>query len=177
MGHVRRRAWLFLLLGAVLAGAPVQAADGPPRAKLRANSQVVPMVPDRDYWSHRAGPDACLSRGSGVIPFAVDDPMMELDHRHARPRLLFLRDRKPRVRRVRAYTDVGRKGAPQGAAARLSAQVAPIRRRREVRAWVVSFRVDASERPYVRVDVGFPRRPGPCSEGGNASYGFGFEVG
>jgi hypothetical protein len=172
---VRRRAWPFLVLVAGLLAAPAaQAASRPPVAELRANGESARVIPHSFTWSSPAPPDGCAQLIAGKTDFVADRPTLELAHRHARPRVVFLRDRRPKVRQLLSYVRVDAKGRPVGAARLVETDVRPRRRSGKVVAWAVQFRVDVRTRPYFRLDVTFPRRSARCHEGGRASYGFGF---
>jgi hypothetical protein len=93
-------------------------------------------------------------------------------HDHARPRVVFLRDRRPRVERFRAYAELDGAGQPAGDGRHVGSTVRAKRKNGEVIGWAIRFRVNVARRPYFDLDVDFPPR-GNCNAGGEASYAFG----
>ena len=93
-------------------------------------------------------------------------------HAHAQPRVVILRDRRPRVRRFQAYAELDSHGSPAGDGKRVESNVKPKRRGGDVIAWVIVFRVNVGARPYFDLDLVYRAR-GRCGEGGRASYAFG----
>ena len=172
---MRSRAWPFLLLAlSLLIGtAAAEGAQRPPRAELRANGSAAKLSPWTYTWNHPSGA-ACASMHADGIPDYR--PRLAVAHRHARPQVVFLRDRRPRVTRFRAYRRISRSGLPAGRGQRVASTVRPRRRDGEVTGWRVKFRVDVVARPYFDLHVSFRPR-GRCSEGGAASYAFGIERG
>jgi hypothetical protein len=175
---VRYRAWPFLLLAALLAAALwvqpafAAAAKKPPRAGLRANGESARLGPWTYRWQYGAGWSGCqIIIADGTPSY---EPRLSVPHRHARPRVVFLRDREPRVERFRAYSEIGDEGTPEGSGRRVRSQVQPKRRGGEIVAWAIRFRVDVVDRPYFDLDVSFQPR-GRCREGGSGSYSFGLE--
>ena len=175
---MRRRAWPFLLLFGLLVGAaspaspPARAAERPPPAELRAGGDSARLAPWTYSWRYPSGQAFC---GAVVADgFPGYGPRLSLPHRHARPRVVFLRDRRPHVSRFRAYSEIGDGGTPVGRGKRVRSVVRPKRRRGEVVGWAIAFRVDVVARPYFDLDVSFRPR-GRCGEGGSGSYSFGLE--
>lgn len=172
---MQRFAWplLALLVGLLVLAPVAEAAKRPPRAVLRAAESQARLGPWSYSWSYPSG-DKCgaiVADGFPDYGFALS-----VAHRHARPRVVFLRDRKPRVTRFRAYRKLNRSGLPAGEGERVASAIRPKREDGEIVAWKVRFHVDVVERPYFDLDVRFPlRRLGGCPEGGNASYAFGIE--
>jgi hypothetical protein len=174
---VRSRAWPFLLLAALLAAALcVQpafavAAKKPPRAELRANGDSARLGPWTYGWQYPSG-QSCGSVVSDGLPNYR--PRLSVPHRHSQPRVVFLGNRRPRVARFHAYSEISDEGTPEGKGKRVRFQVEPKRHGGETIGWAIRFRVDVVERPYFNLKVSFRPR-GRCREGGNGSYAFGLE--
>jgi hypothetical protein len=174
---VRSRAWPFLLLAALLAAALCAqpafavAAKKPPRAELRANGESARLGPWTYGWSYPSG-NACAAVVSDGFPNYRS--RLSVRHRHAQPRVVFLGDRRPRVARFHAYSEISGEGTPEGKGKRVRFQVGPKRRRGEIVGWAIRFGVDVVDRPYFNLKVSFRPR-GRCREGGNASYAFGLQ--
>jgi hypothetical protein len=170
MGHVRTRAWPFLVLAVLIAAPLAEAAKRPPRATLHANDQSAKLNAFTYSWT-RPTDDGCVEIGADGIPDY--SPRIEVAHRHAKPRVLVHRDHRPRVASFRAHRKLNRHGAVAGRGKRVRARVTRKQRGGEFVAWGIAFRVDVVERPYFNLDLEFPGGGGPCSNGGDASYGFG----
>lgn len=169
---MRYRAWPLLVLSlSLLTTATAEGAQRPPRAELRANGDSVKLSPWSYSWNHRSGAACASAHGDGIPSYK---PRIAVAHRHARPQVVFLRDRRPRVTRFRAYRKLNRFGTPDGRGQRVAPTIRPKRRDGEIVGWRVRFRVDVVERPYFDLDVSFRPR-GECSEGGAASYAFGLK--
>lgn len=174
---MRTRTWpslaLVVLAGALFGGvvSVAAAAKAPPRSELRANGQRERLAPWTWSWTYREGPT------SGCAAVVADggpsyEPVVSVAHRHARPRIVLRRDRRPRVVRFRAYSQLDAQGYPVGHGRRVNSRLRPKRSGGEIVAWALRFRVDVAERPYFDARLRWPGR-GRCRSGGEASYSFG----
>jgi hypothetical protein len=167
---VRRRAWPILVLALLLTAPAAEAAKRPPRAKLQGNGESARIGPWSYSWSHPSGPEYCAGVASDGIPGY--DARIDVAHPHAKPRVVILRDRRPRVLSFRAYAELDSNGLTNSDGKRVASDVEPRLRNGNVVAWVIAFRVNVAVRPYFDLDLGFRPR-GRCDEGGSASYAFG----
>jgi hypothetical protein len=167
---VRRSAWPFLVLTLLLGAPAAEAAKRPPRAKLHGNGESARIGPWTYSWAFPSGPEYCAEVASDGVPSY--DARIDVAHPHARPRLVILRDRRPRVLRFRAHAELDNNGFTQGHGKHVTSRVRPKRRNGDVVAWAIVFRVNVGARPYFDLDLGFRPR-GRCDEGGGGSYAFG----
>ena len=175
MGHVRRSAWsIFVVLAVLVTGSTVSASETPPRAKAQGNGEAQRLRPLTFSWSFPSGPKLCATTSSDGF-FPSYDLVLTTEHSHAHPRILFLRDRRPRVRSFRAHHRLNTKtGHTAGRGKRVRFRVEPKLEGGEVVSWVVPFRVNVAGRPYFNLSVSYPGR-GRCNEGGSATYDFRIE--
>jgi hypothetical protein len=167
---VRRRAWPVLVLTLLLAAPAADAAKRPPRAKLQGNGEAARIGPWTYSWAFPSGPQYCAQVVSEGVPSY--HARIDVAHPHARPRVVILRDRRPRVLRFRAYAELDNHGFAKGHGQHVQSDVKPKRRSGEVTGWVIVFRVNVAARRYFDLDLGFRPR-GRCDEGGGGSYAFG----
>lgn len=166
----RMRAVLVLALAGLATlgyGAPVTAHQHRvPGVKLRVNGQTKWLQPWSTTWSRQTGPNECVTQvGDGIPNFR---PKVEVDHLHAKPRIVFRKRQRPR--RVRAYADDRvSNGYPYDGKA-LDLTLRPRQRRGDRRVWVAKLQATVEDTLFVNVNARWQDRDS-CG-GGNASWDF-----
>jgi len=173
---MRSRSLVLVFLAVALSVVAVPSAGahgGPPRVELHVNNEQTGLGSWSYSWSSGAGRGSCSSLVADGIPNY--EPDAKVDSLHARPRIYFLRDQRPRVQSFRAYSKLDENGWTTGPAERIRARLSRVRQDGEVVAWKLRFRTEVVDERYFDLDVSFEKLDRRCGDNGEASYAFGLE--
>ncbi len=166
----RVRLALVLALAAAAAlgsGAAAHAHDHQvPHAIVHVNKQVKQPHLWSSTWERRTGPNECVAQvGDGVPDFR---PKVEVDHLHAKPRIVFRKKQRPRGVRVLTADHLR-----NGYLARSDRRNVSLRKshRQGRRVWIARFRVRVSERLFIDVEANWQDVEG-CGGNQSASWSF-----